>query len=280
MIATTRLRMLLALGAAMALVLVACGDDDAAPDEAAPDEAAEDPGDLELAEDGMIEVGTDADFAPFEFVEDGEFAGFDIDLFTEVADRLGHDIEFVNTPFDGIITALAGGQFDALISAMTITDERAETISFSDPYFAANQALSVLADADLASVDDLTEGTVVGAQAGTTGLDYAYDNFEEQGTEIREFPTSGAAFDALEGDQLDAVFIDLPAAGERVDASGGAVEVAEEVDTGELYGIGVPQESENLLAAINDQLADIIDDGTYADMYGEWFEGDVPEQFQ
>jgi polar amino acid transport system substrate-binding protein len=293
----TRLRLAVALCATLALVLAACGDEDAATDPAPADPATTDEAgttdapatdaattdaaatgeELSLITEGELLVGSDIAFEPFEFIEDGENKGFDIDLMNEIGERLGLQVEFVNTPFDGIFTALAGGQFDAIISAITITEKRQETISFTDPYFAANQALAVAAGSDIASVEDLGEGVSVGVQSGTTGEEYATGEFSA--AEIVAFPTSEAAFSALEGDQIDAVFIDLPVVGARAESTD-TVELAEEVDTGELYGIGVPLQSEALQAAIDAELEAIITDGTYEEIYSAWFEGDVPEQFQ
>jgi ABC-type amino acid transport substrate-binding protein len=174
-------------------------------------------GDLGLIEEGQIRVGSDIDFAPFEFIEDGEPRGFDIDLMNEIGDRLGLEVEFVNTGFDGIFSQLAIGEFDAIISAITITAERRETIEFSEPYFAANQGLATLEGSEVTGVGDLGEGVRVAVQAATTGAEYASSNFTE--AEIVEFPTSPAAFAALESGQVDAVFIDLPVIGARIEGT-------------------------------------------------------------
>ncbi len=278
--------MLIALFAILSLALAACNGDDGgevAGGEATPGEdAATEPadggetGDLGLEQEGVVVVGSDIDFAPFEFIEGGEPKGFDIDLMTEIANRLGLEVEFVNTSFDTIFTQLAAGEFDAIISGITITPEREETISFSDPYFAANQALVVAADSDITSTEDL-EGADVGVQSATTGADYANENFS--GANIIEFPTSPAGVNALESGQLDAFFIDLPVAAEATEGND-ALELVEEVDTDELYGIGVQKDNQALLDAINEQLQSIIDDGTYEEIYSTWFEGEVPEQFR
>lgn len=262
----TRARLLALGAAALAVLAAACGGDGGGGG-----------GDLGLSSPGTLTVGSDIAFEPFEFIQDGQPAGFDIDLLNEIAERLELQTEFVNASFDTIFTQLAGGDFDAIASAITITDERKQTIDFSDPYFAANQALAVLDGSDVSGVADLS-GKQLAVQAGTTGLDYAKENFEANGATIVEFPTSEAAFTALESGQVDAVFIDLPVVGARA-ASSPNVKMAEEVDTGELYGIGVQKGNEALLAAINEQLAEIISDGTYAEIYGRWFEGDIPAQF-
>lgn len=296
-------RTLTALLAVLALAATACGGDtdDAADvvddavseadevledvasevDEAIEDteEAVEDDGaaagDLGLATEGQILVGSDIAFEPFESIVDGEPVGFDIDLMDEIASRIGLEVEYQNTPFDTIFTQLAGGAFDAIISAITITDERDETIDFSDPYFAANQALAVTEGSDITGTADLTGDSVLGVQAATTGADYALENFGD--ATIQEFPTSVDAFNALAAGQIDAVFIDLPVVGEQVE-QGNAV-LAEEVDTGELYGIGVQEGNTALADAINGALEEIVADGTYAEIYSTWFEGDVPAQF-
>jgi ABC-type amino acid transport substrate-binding protein len=172
-------------------------------------------GDLELANAGQIVVGSDIAFEPFEFIADGEIQGFDIDLMNEVAERLELEVEYVNTSFDTIFTQLAGGQFDAIISAITITEERQQTISFTDPYFAASQGLAALAGSDITGVADLN-GRDVAVQAATTGFEYAQDNFTD--ASIVEFPTAEAAFTALRAGQVDAVFIDLPVVATQVEA--------------------------------------------------------------
>lgn len=270
---------LAAVLSALALLVAACADDTADEPEEDVDEVEDvDETDLGLEEEGLIIAGSDIDFEPFEFIEDGVEVGFDIDLMNEIADRLGVDVEFVNTGFDTIITQLDAGEFDVIISAITITEERAETINFSDPYFAANQALVVQVDSGIDGVDDL-DGLDIGVQAATTGADYAQENFAPEGATIVEFPGTPEAFTALEADQIDGVFIDLPVASAN-SADRDSIELVAEVDTDEEYGIGVNKDNEGLLAAINAALADIIADGTYAEIYGTWFEGDVPQQFQ
>ncbi len=250
-------------------------DDEEDVEEEADEEEAVD--DLGLAEEGLLVAGSDLDFEPFEFIEDGEEKGFDVDLMNEIGDRLGVEVEFVNSGFDTLLTQLDGGEFDVVISALTITEERAETVDFSNPYFAANQAMVVQADSGITGVEDI-EGLDIGVQAATTGADYAKENFEPDATVV-EFPGTPEAFTALESDQVDAVFIDLPVASEQAEGSD-TLELVAEVDTAEEYGIAVQMGNAALLDAINATLAEIIEDSTYEAIYSEWFEGDVPEQFQ
>ncbi|MDQ3612157.1 MAG: basic amino acid ABC transporter substrate-binding protein [Actinomycetota bacterium] len=233
-------------------------------------------GELGLAEPGKILVGSDIAFAPFEFVEGGQNKGFDIDLMNEIADRLGVTAEFVNTGFDTLFTAVASGRYDVGMSAITITPERERTVNFSEPYFLASQALVAPTAGGITGVDDLT-GQDLAVQAATTGADYAAQNFKD--ATIVQFPTSEAAFTALDSGQVDAVFIDQPVAEDNVESIGG-LEIAEQVDTDEEYGIAVPDDNTALLEALDEQLRAIIEDGTYEEIYGRWFDSPVPQQFR
>lgn len=267
-------RRMLAVLSVLATMLAACGDGGDNGDNGAPVE--DTGGDLGLREAGVLLVGSDLAFAPFEFIEDSEEQGFDIDLMDEIGSRLGVEVEYVDANFDTIFQQLAAGDFDVIISAITITEERAETVAFTEPYFEATQALVVPTDSDITGVDDLA-GADVGAQAGTTGLDYANENFTE--STITEFPDYPAAFTALESGGLDAVLADLAFADEGVREST-ELQIVEEIDTEEQYGIGVQLDNEALLDAINEALADIIADGTYEAIFTEWFpEGEIPERF-
>lgn len=269
-------RWLIAACATLALALAGCAQEDD-PALEGPDTTEADEAELDLNEEGVLTVGSDLAFAPFEFIEEGEERGFDIDLMDAVADELGLETNYVDADFDGILAQLATGEFDVVISALTITDERAETVDFSQPYFEAVQALVVTEDSDIAGEDDLA-GVEVGAQAGTTGLDYANENFTE--AEIVEYGDYPAAFTALEAGDLGAVIADLPAADDAVRGSD-TITIAAEIDTDEQYGIAVNPDKPELLTAVDEALQAVIDDGTYAEIFNEWFpEAEVPEQFQ
>jgi lysine-arginine-ornithine-binding protein len=219
-----------------------------------------------------IVVGTNAEYPPFESVDEaGEIVGFDIDLFNAIAADAGFEVEYVNTKWDGIFVALAEGEFDAVISAATITEEREEIIDFSDPYFNAGQAIAVSADLaeTVAGPEDLA-GLRVGVQLGTTGDTYATD--EVDGAEVVRFDEVTLAMQALGAGEVDAVISDGPTVADILannpDING--VIVGEPL-TDEFYGIAVNPERSDLLDAINTSLANIIADGTYADIYESWF---------
>lgn len=260
-----------AILAALALAATACGDGDNGDDgDAASTE------DLALTTDGTLTVCSEVPYEPFEFEDpDGEtgtgYAGFDIDLMGAIADTAGLGIAVVNTGFEGLTSGatMAAGTCDIAASAMTITEERAENVDFSDPYYDASQSLLVPTDSDISSIDDLVEGVTLGVQSGTTGEDYAGEN--APGAEIRAFEAGGDLFTALTAGQIDAILQDLPvneAAAERDDT----VHVVEEYDTGESYGFAMEKDrDDNLVGVINDGLQQVRDDGTYDEIFDRYF---------
>ncbi len=248
--------------AASALLLTACGDDDTAAT-----------GDLDLVTSGTLTVCSDIPYAPFEFEDPDSpigYSGFDIDLVQAIGDELDLDIEVVATGFEGLTSGatMSAGTCDIAASAMTITEERAEQVDFTDPYYDAVQSLLVPDGSDIGSIDDLVDGVVVGVQSGTTGEAYAQDNVP--GAEIRSFENTGDLFTAMESGQIDAILQDQPVNVEY--ARDNDADVIEEYDTGESYGIAMEQDrDDDLLDAINDALATVRDDGTYDEIYDTYF---------
>jgi polar amino acid transport system substrate-binding protein len=217
-------------------------------------------------EEGILTIGTDLPYPPFEYREGGEMAGFDVDVMEEIASRLGLEPEWVDSPFDTIFSDLAGGQFDVVISGATITPEREEQVNFSDPYFRSLQALVVLEDSGIQSFDDLGEGDTVSVQTGTTGELWAEENLAPNGVEIRAFPEYPPVYNALEAEQVDGVVYDESSAiPETFNRPGTAV--VDTVDTNEFYGIAVDPNNPDLLDAVNESLAEMVEDGTYEEIY-------------
>ncbi len=219
----------------------------------------------------VFQVGTDAAYPPFEEIdEDGNYVGFDIELMEAIAEDAGFEIEWINAPFDTIFTALAEGQFDMVISASTITEERAEIVDFSDPYYDSGQIISVTVDmAEMVATPEDLAGLRVGVQLGTTGEMFAE---ELEGIEVLSFDTAPLAFQALGQGEVDAVIVDLPTSEEIIATNPdlGVVTVGEPL-TDESYGIAVNQDLPELLEAVNLSLANVIEDGTYAEIFEEWF---------
>ena len=233
-------------------------------------------------EEGILSVGSCLDYPPFESVKGGDETGFDVDLTEEIASRLGLQVEWVKTNFNTIFTAVAGNQFDMEAAASTITPEREEVVDFSDPYYNSRQSLAVNVNEtpDITSTDQLGQGDTVGVQKGTTGKDWAEENLEPQGVEIRSYTNAPDAFRDLEAGTTTGVINDEPASAGIIEELQG-VEIVQAIDTNEHYGFAFSPENPDLREAANGALADIIADGTYAEIFGRYFPGvEVPPEFQ
>lgn len=226
-----------------------------------------------------ITVGTNAEYPPFESVdENGELVGFDIALMNAIAEDAGFEIEWVNTRWEGIFVALSEGEFDAVISAATITEEREEIVDFSTPYFNAGQVIAVSVDnAETISEPEDLAGLRIGVQTGTTGDEYAT---AIEGAEVSRFDEVTLAFQALGQGDVDAVIADGPTAVDIIANNPDLnLTVVGESLTDEFYGIAVRPDFPELLEAINTSLANLIEDGTYAEIYTAAFGTEVPEGF-
>jgi polar amino acid transport system substrate-binding protein len=233
-------------------------------------------------ESGTLQVASCLDYPPFETVKNGQEQGFDVDMVDEIAKRLGLQVNWIRTDFDTIFTGVAGGQFDMVAAAATITPEREQTVDFSDPYFNSRQALVVNTDKtpDLASTDQLQSGDVVGVQKGTTGATWVKDNLEPKGIQSQTFTSATDALRALEGGAMTAVVADEPFTAAAIKDLP-SLSVVEGIDTGEHYGFAFSPENPQLKDAVNVVLAQIISDGTYTTIYQKWFPGaEIPPEFQ
>jgi polar amino acid transport system substrate-binding protein len=263
-------RWLMILVAALALALVAagCGGDD---EETTPAETDAQGETFTTVTEGTLTVGSDIPFPPFEFREGGELTGFDVDLVEEMASRLDLEVEWVDTAFDTIFTQLAAGRFDMVASATTITEERQQQVEFTEPYYAAQQAMTVNPQQtpDLQTTDDLSDGDTVAVQRGTTGETWARENLEDQGVQVRSFPEAPDTYTSLEGGNVTAVIFDEPSAVSEA-AERENLEVVQTIDTGERYGFPVDPRNEELLTALNRVLGEIKEDGTYEEIYDRY----------
>lgn len=237
---------------------------------------------FQTLEQGVLKVGSCLDYKPFEFIEGGDEKGFDVDLSEAIAQELGLEVEWVRADFDTIFTAVAANQFDMVAAASTITEERDQVVDFSEPYYNARQSLAVNTGEtpDVASTADIGEGHVIGVQKGTTGRDWAKENLEAQGARIKTYTSVTDAFRDLEGGRITAIVNDEPSSQEIVkDLTG--VEVVEAIDTGEHYGLAFSPDNTELRDAANEALATLIENGTYAQIFGQYFPGvEVPPEFQ
>ena len=221
---------------------------------------------------GVVQIGLNAEYPPFEYIDEetGEIAGFDVDLMNAIAEEAGFEFEWVNTRWDGIFVALASGEFDAVCSAATITEERAEMVNFSDPYFDAGQKIAVRAETeDIQGPDDLA-GRNVGVQLGTTGDIWLTDKTDAV---VQRYDENTLAFQALAAGNVDAAVADSPVVFEIVSANPEMdLKILEGVYTDEQYGIAVNKDREDLLELINEGLAAVKESGRYDEIFETYFD--------
>ncbi len=233
-------------------------------------------------EEGVLKVGSCLDYPPFESIEAGDEVGFDVDLAEEIASRLGLEVEWVRANFDTIFTAVDQGQFDMVAAASTITEEREDTVDFSMPYYNSRQAVVVNTDrtADIDSSDDLGQGDVVGVQKGTTGKDWAEENLQPRGVEIKVYQQVPDAFRDLDAGAITAVVNDEPSSADIIKDLP-SLELVEAIDTDEKYGFAFARANDGLREAANGALEEIIADGTYEEIFKTYFpDVEVPPDFQ
>lgn len=219
---------------------------------------------------GKVVVATDATWPPMEYVnQDKEIVGYDIDLMTAIAERGGFEVEFKNVAWDGIFAGLAAGEYDAIISSVTITEERQEKYDFSDPYINAGQIVVTRKDSEITGPDTLA-GYVVGAQISTTG---AFAIQEMDGVELKEYDEVGLAFEDLVAGRIDAVVCDTPVAADfalQRETYRDALKIVGEPFTDEYYGILVQKGNSDLLEKINEGLDAVQAEGLDEQLETEW----------
>lgn len=222
-----------------------------------------------------IVVGTDAAYAPFEYVDaDNNIVGFDIDLMKAIAEVAGFDVQFVNTAWEGIFITLQNGERDALISAITITDERKETMDFSEPYFEATQLIAVPQNADVTKFADLKAKNLrVGVQTGTTGDVAVSALLGKTSPNIKRYETTPHALQALAIGEVDAVVADNAVVLHYIQHNPNAnfKAIADPSFPKESYGIAVKKGNKELLDKINRGLKAIKENGRYDEIYTAYF---------
>jgi polar amino acid transport system substrate-binding protein len=260
---TGRVLGLAAAGAVLAVAAAGCGSSD----EPVTAQAL----DPQVVKDGSLTVCTSVPYPPFEFMQKGEPAGFDIDLAGAVASELKLKPVIVNADFDDIQSGklLNEGKCDVAVAGLTITGERARVLDFSSPYFDATQALVVPKASGVTSLDDLAGGRI-GVQKGTTGELYVTDHAPSD-AQVVPYADADDVDAAIKLGDVDAGVYDSTVVGDVVSRNP-TFQVVAEFDTGEQYGMAVKKNgSVDLLRFINDELTTMKADGGYDELYNKWF---------
>jgi len=222
-----------------------------------------------IKEQGEIIVGTDATYPPMESIdEEGNFFGMDIDIAKEIASDLGVKVKFKNIIWEEVFAAVREGEVDMIISSITITLGRAETMSFSDPYFNAGQVIVIRTDKKeiIKGVEDLL-GHTLGVQVETTSEEEAKKYTAS--TLVKSYENYDLAKEELLGGEIDAIIIDYPAA---------VGMVAEEKDlqimgapfTQEFYGVATQKNQKALLSQINRTIRRLKREGKLKELEEKW----------
>ncbi len=218
-----------------------------------------------------IVIATDATWPPMEMVdENSKIVGFDIDLMNAAAKAGRFEVEFKNTAWEGIFAALEGGKVDAIMSSVTITDERKEKYDFSIPYINAGQILVV--KNDVTGVEKLADlvGKTVGAQLGTTG---AFEIDKVTDVKKKEYNNIGLAIEDLYNGRIDAVVCDTPVAADYALQNAkykGTLKIVGQPFTDEYYGVVVVKGNTTVLDTINKGLKKVLDSGENKALEEKW----------
>jgi ABC-type amino acid transport substrate-binding protein len=265
-----------------AITLVACGgdDDDDNGDEPAV-EVEQFPANTtmgKIQEAGEIRIGVKYDVPPFGFnnPQTGEVEGFDVDLGTYIAERLGVEPVFREATTDNRIPLLVDGTIDLILSTMTITEERDLEIDFSEPYYIANGDILVPAGSDIEGIDDLNGKRVCTALGSTY-----QETIEKEApdADLRLIDRYSECLELIQTDAVDAISTD------DVILTGMVVE-DDTLDilgieyTTEPYGAGVPEGDTEFKQFVDESIAAFIDDGTWQERYDEWVGQYIPEEQQ
>ncbi len=261
------------LALCMALALCACSSGDstptptAAPSEAgepsaAPSAEASEPAQggaaFTTVEEGKLTMSTNAAFPPYEMTTDsGDFEGIDVEIAAAIAEKLGLELDILDTDFDSALLAVNQGKSDMVMAGVSVTDDRLLVMDFSDTYATGIQVVIVKEGSDV-TLDNLGE-KMIGVQKGTTGWQYCTDDYGEE--HVTAYDNGLTAVQALVSGKVDCVVIDNAPAQEFVKANDGLAILDTEY-ANEDYSIGVDKGNAALLDAINGALKELIADGT------------------
>ena len=226
----------------------------------------------EAIADGVLTVGTNAEFPPFEYVgDDGEADGFDIALIKAVGEKMGVEVQVENMEFASLVSSI-GNKIDIAIAGMTVNEERKQTVDFSEPYYDAVQYVLLPEGSDIATADDLV-GKTIGVQLGTTGDIIATDI---EGTTVSSYNKGVDAVNDLVNGRVDCVIIDknpaLVFADKFKDNGIVAVDGAQFNFELEQYAIAVPKGDTALVDALNKAIEELKADGTFDELVKTYIE--------
>ncbi len=246
------------LSAAIVVALAGCG-------------AKKDSGKSSSDKTETLVMGTNATFPPYEYVDDNnKIVGIDAEIAQAIADKLGMKLEIKDMEFDSLIPAVKSDSIDVVLAGMTVTDERKQSVDFSDSYSTGVQVIIVKEGSDIKSADDL-KGKKIGVQSGTTGDSYCTTDFGQEN--VKQFSNGSLAVAALANGQVDCVVIDNEPAKNYVAANTGLKILDTEYVT-EDYAIAVSKDNPDLLKKINTALKELKEAGKIDEIVGKYIKAE------
>ncbi len=246
---------LIILALCMVLALCACGGSKKNDDSAA----------ITTVNSGKLTISTSPDFPPFEYTDDsGNIVGIEPDLMKLICEKLGLELQIDAMDFDSALMAAEQGKSDAVVSGVTVTEDRKSVMDFTDSYTTITQAI-VSKEGSGITMDNLGDYTI-GVQRGTTGHIYTEDDF---GDKVVAYDTYSLVFQALNNGQVDCIVMDDAVAKAYLETNPGLV-MSETTYEPEEYAFGFHKGNEALVAAVNNALKELTDDGTLQSILDEY----------
>lgn len=225
-----------------------------------------------IKEKGVIRIAMSGAYPPFNFVnEKNEVVGFDPAIGTEIAKRMGLEVEIITTAWDGIIGGLLANKYDAIVGSMSITEERDEVVDFVGPYYTTKRAVFTKPDSGITSVEQLKD-VKVGVTLGETHEEWAKD----QGYDVRTYKGLPELLLELENGRMDVIVNDSIAAILAMKEIGYDFVALDDLETDAIgAGIAIRQGNPELAKEMQAALDSMMEDGTYLEIANEWVGGDI-----
>ena len=275
----------LSMAALMAAALTACSSkpaETAAPEttqaqtaEAAPEtegetaEASEEATGGAEAAGGTLVMATNAEFPPYEYYEDGDIVGIDVEIAKAIAAKLGMELQIEDMAFDAIIPAVTSGKADFGAAGMTVTEERQRSVEFTDTYANSNQVAIVKEDSDITGSDALA-GKIIGVQLGTTGDALAT---EIKDATVERYNKGLEAVQSLTQGKIDAVVIDQATAEAFVKKTEG-IKILEEKMSEEEYAIAIKKGNMELVEKMNEAIKELKEEGKIYEIVAKYMDAE------
>lgn len=204
----------------------------------------------------VLVMGTNATFKPFEYKDGDTVVGFDVDLAEEIAKSLGAELKIEDMSFDGLLPALESGQIDLAVAGMSVTEDRAKNVFFSDPYYVASQQIIVRTESSIKNRYELVNKTI-GVQLGTTGDQMAR---QIKGAKVVQFPAVPNVLQELTTGRIDAAILDNAPAAQYV-AGFSNLKILSLPLSREPYAVAIKKGNQKLLDQVNRVITEMREDG-------------------